>query len=101
MGVDGAGPPWYHSRALRNYRCALEAHVCRKGVSFLTVTLRDEESFDGLLRRFNREVMNTGVMTDVRRKRFFVSKGEQKRIDARKGRRRARIRQLRSQSREM
>jgi len=40
-------------------------------------------------------------MTDVRRKRFFVSKGEQKRIDARKGRRRARIRQLRSQSREM
>jgi len=39
-------------------------------------------------------------MTDVRKKRFFVTKGEQKRIDVRKGRRRARIRQLRSQGRE-
>jgi len=66
----------------------------------LTVNLRDEESFDGLLRRFNREVMNSVVMTDIRRKRFFVSKGEQSRIDARKGRRRARIRQLRSQGRD-
>ncbi len=72
-----------------------------KGVSCLTVSLRDEESFDGLLRRFNREVMNHGVMTDVRRKRFYVTKGEQRRIDARKGRRRARIRQLRSQHREL
>ena len=66
----------------------------------MTVNLRDEESFDGLLRRFNREVMNSVVMTDIRRKRFFVSKGEQSRIDARKGRRRARIRQLRSQGRD-
>jgi len=66
----------------------------------LTVNLREEESFDALLRRFNREVMNSGVMTDVRKKRFFVTKGEQKRIDVRKGRRRARIRQLRSQGRE-
>jgi len=67
----------------------------------LTVNLREDESFDTLLRRFNREVMNSGLMTDVRRKRFFVSKGEQRRIDVRKGRRRARIRQLRSQNREM
>ena len=66
----------------------------------MTVNLREEESFDALLRRFNREVMNSGVMTDVRKKRFFVTKGEQKRIDVRKGRRRARIRQLRSQGRE-
>jgi small subunit ribosomal protein S21 len=69
-------------------------------VKYLTVSLRDEESFDGLLRRFNREVMNSGILTDIRRKRFFVTKGEQGRIDARKGRRRARIRQLRSQGRE-
>lgn len=69
-------------------------------MKYLTVSLRDEESFDGLLRRFNREVMNSGILTDIRRKRFFVTKGEQGRIDARKGRRRARIRQLRSQGRE-
>jgi len=77
------------------------ARAVQEGVRILTVNLRDDESFDGLLRRFNREVMNSGVLTDVRRKRFFVSKGEQGRIDARKGRRRARIRELRAQRRNM
>lgn len=65
------------------------------------VNSRDDESFDSLLRRFNRQVMNSGVLTDIRRKRFFVTKGEQRRIDARKGRRRARIRQLRARRRRM
>ena len=82
-------------------RLDVQRRRAEKGVSDLTSSLRDEESFDSLLRRFNREVMNSGVMTDVRRKRFFVTKGEQRRIDVRKGRRRARIRQLRSQHREM
>jgi small subunit ribosomal protein S21 len=62
---------------------------------------RDEESFDSLLRLFNRQVMNSGILTDIRRKRFFVTKGEQRRIDARKGRRRARLRQLRAQRRKL
>ena len=63
----------------------------------MTVELQDSESFDSLLRRFNRQVMNHGVLKDVRRKRCFITKGEQHRMDVRKGRRRARIRQLRSE----
>ena len=66
----------------------------------MTVEIRDNESFDSLLRRFNREVINSGVLKDVRRKRWFVSKGEQMRIDERKGKRRARIRQRRSETNE-
>lgn len=63
----------------------------------MTVELQDNESFDSLLRRFNRQVMNNGVLKEVRRKRWFITKGEQRRMDERKGRRRARIRQLRSE----
>ncbi len=63
----------------------------------MTVELNDNESFDSLLRRFNRQVMNNGVLKEVRRKRWFITKGEQRRMDQRKGRRRARIRQLRSE----
>ena len=64
------------------------------------VEIRDNESFDSLLRRFNRDVINSGVLKDVRRKRWFISKGEQGRIDERKGKRRARIRQRRSEDGE-
>ena len=63
----------------------------------MTVELNDNESFDSLLRRFNRQVMTNGVLKEVRRKRWFITKGEQNRMDVRKGRRRARIRQLRSE----
>jgi small subunit ribosomal protein S21 len=64
------------------------------------VEIRDNESFDSLLRRFNREVINSGVLKDVRRKRWFISRGEQSRIDERKGKRRARIRQRRAEDGE-
>ncbi len=64
------------------------------------VEIRDNESFDSLLRRFNRDVINSGVLKDVRRKRWFISKGEQGRIDERKGKRRSRIRQRRAEDGE-
>ena len=63
----------------------------------MTVELNENESFDSLLRRFNRQVMSNGVLKEVRRKRWFITKGEQRRMDQRKGRRRARIRQLRAE----
>ena len=66
----------------------------------MTVKLREGESFDSLLRRFNKEVMEGGVMKDLRRRRWFVQKGEQKRIDERKGRRRARMMRLRQEQEE-
>ena len=61
----------------------------------MTVKLRDGESFDGLLRRFNKEVMEGGVMKDLRRRRWFIPKGEQRRMEERKGRHRARLQRLR------
>ena len=45
------------------------------------VTLRSDESGEQLLRRFSREVVKSRVLTDVRRKRWFVSKSELNRID--------------------
>ena len=66
----------------------------------MTVKLRDGESFDSLLRRFNKEVMEGGVMKDLRRRRWFIPKGEQRRMDERKGRRRARMMRLRSMQEE-
>ena len=72
----------------------------KRGESSVTVELNDNESFDSLLRRFNRQVMTNGVLKEVRRKRWFITKGEQQRMDVRKGRRRARIRQLRSEKGE-
>ncbi len=66
----------------------------------MTVKLRDNESFDSLLRRFNKEVMEGGVMKDLRRRRWFIPKGEQRRMEERKGRRRARLQRLRHEQEE-
>ena len=69
-------------------------------VMSVSVKLRDGESFDSLLRRFNKEVMEGGVMKDLRRRRWFVPKGEQGRMDERKGRRRARMQRMRREQEE-
>lgn len=54
------------------------------------VVLRSDESQEQLLRRFNREVIKSRVLTDVRRKRWFVSKSELDRIARKKAARRSR-----------
>ena len=66
----------------------------------MSVRLKEGESFDSLLRRFNKEVMEGGIMKDLRRRRWFVPKGEQRRIDERKGRRRARMMRMRQEQEE-
>lgn len=43
-----------------------------------------------MLRRFNKEVVKSKVLADVRRKRWFVSKSELRRIEKKKATRRAR-----------
>ncbi len=54
------------------------------------VELRNNESQEQLLRRFRKEVMKSKVLADVRRKRWFVSKSEVKRIKDKKAARRHR-----------
>lgn len=62
-----------------------------KGVNTLPkVTLRSDESQEQLLRRFSREVIKSRLLTDVRRKRWFVSKSELNRIAKKKAARRTR-----------
>jgi small subunit ribosomal protein S21 len=68
-----------------------------KEVRFLTtVDLRSNESQEQLLRRFRKKVAKSGVLSAVRRKRWFVSKSELRRIQRKKAiRRRKRIQRSR------
>jgi ribosomal protein S21 len=55
---------------------------------------------EGLLKRFRRELSESGQLRDHRRKRFFVSKGEGLREKRRRAERRRRRRELRIKQRE-
>ncbi|MEW5980575.1 MAG: 30S ribosomal protein S21 [Acidobacteriota bacterium] len=59
-----------------------------------TVTLRPNESQDQLLKRFRKKVAKSGILSTVRRKRWFVSKSELRRINKKKAIRRLRRRQM-------
>ena len=54
------------------------------------VELRSNESQEQLLRRFNKAVIKSKILADVRRKRWFVSKSELDRIEKKKAVRRQR-----------
>lgn len=57
-----------------------------------SVTLRPNESQDQLLKRFRKKVAKSGILSTVRRKRWFVSKSELRRIQKKKAIRRSRRR---------
>ena len=52
------------------------------------VELRGGESQDSLLKRFRKKVVKSGVLSTVRRKRWYVSKTEQRRMERKKAIRR-------------
>jgi len=54
--------------------------------------LRSGESPEQLLKRFRKKVQNERVLSDMRKKRFFMSNSEKKRIALRKAKRRERNR---------
>ena len=57
------------------------------------VKLRNGESQDQLLRRFRKKVVKSGVLSTVRRKRWFVSRNEQRRMERKKAARRLKRKQ--------
>jgi len=57
------------------------------------VELRSNESQQQLLRRFRKKVSKSRVLSDVRRKRWFISKSELKRINKKKAIRKQKRRQ--------
>jgi len=58
-----------------------------------SVNLRSNESQDQLLKRFRKRVVKSGVLSTVRRKRWFVSKSELRRMEKKKAARRMKRRQ--------
>lgn len=54
------------------------------------VELRENESFDALLKRFTKELQKAGILRDYRAKRHYVSKSEQRRAKIRKAEHRRR-----------
>ena len=58
-----------------------------------SVVLRPNESQDQLLKRFRKSVAKSGILSTVRRKRWYVSKSELRRIQKKKAIRRARRKQ--------
>ena len=42
------------------------------------VVLRDGESFDSLLKRFRKAVTRERIMSDVRKRRYYVPKSEER-----------------------
>ncbi len=53
------------------------------------VDLRQNESPEQLLRRFRKQVVKGGVLSTIRRKRWFISKSELRRIEKKKAIRRS------------
>ncbi len=59
-----------------------------------SVYLRQNESQDQLLKRFRKKVVKSGVLSTVRRKRWFISKSELRRVERKKSMRRVKRRQI-------
>ncbi|MCC6188070.1 MAG: 30S ribosomal protein S21 [Anaerolineales bacterium] len=53
-----------------------------------SVTLRPNESQEQLFKRFKKKVMRSGLLSQLRNKRWFVSKSEVRRIEKKKAIRR-------------
>ncbi|MDT8897981.1 30S ribosomal protein S21 [Thermanaerothrix sp. 4228-RoL] len=56
--------------------------------------LRPNESQEQLLKRFRKKVVKSGVLSTVRRKRWFISKSELRRLEQKKAIRRMKRRQM-------
>ena len=57
------------------------------------VALRDGEDGEQLLKRFQTSMQRSGILRELRNRRFFRSKGEQTRLDKARSLRRIRRRQ--------
>jgi small subunit ribosomal protein S21 len=68
-----------------------------------TVSLKEGESQENLLKRFRKQVMKERILSDARRKRWYISPSEMRRIEKqraiRRARRRLRQREARMRSR--
>ncbi len=64
------------------------------------VELRAGESAESLIKRFRRKVTQDRIFSELKKRRYFITKGEQERIAKRKGIRKARQRRRRMARRQ-
>ena len=60
----------------------------------LQVTLQEGESFDTMLSRFRASIARSGILRELKERRYFCSKAEKARLAARRAARRYRRRLL-------
>jgi small subunit ribosomal protein S21 len=77
-----------------------EKSARRSGKSEMTVELKPGESQESLLRRFRKRVSESGVLSQVRKRRRYVSKSEERRRAKAKAIRRARRRERQRKQRK-
>jgi len=51
-----------------------------KGERMATVKARKNESFEGLMRRFQRAVEQAGIMKELKNRRYYMSPSEKRRF---------------------
>ncbi len=59
-----------------------------------SVILSPNDPQDQLLKRFRKKVVKSGILSTVRRKRWFISKSELRRVERKKAMRRMKRRQI-------
>ena len=64
------------------------------------VILKDGESQENLLKRFRKEVMKERILSEARRKRWYISPSEMRRIQKQRAIRRARRRMRQREARQ-
>ena len=58
--------------------------IPRRWIKLVKVKKRDNESFSQLMRRFRKKVTRSKVLSEHRKRRFFTSKSEERRIEKKK-----------------
>ncbi len=95
--LDSACAPVYNDRRSVAERggAAVSARAERQGVGpsggrvgKMQVHLRDGESLESLLNRFQKGVQSSGILSEFRARRHFISRAEKARMAARKAARR-------------
>lgn len=64
------------------------------------VKKKDNESFENLLRRFNRKIQQSGVLVRARKTRFFAPK-KSRNLERASARRRAELREVREELKKL
>ena len=79
-----------------------ESYGVRKGgeTKAMSVTLRPGESQENLLKRFRKEVVKGRILSTYRKKRWYVSKSEQRRLAKQRAARKARRKMLRRMAKQ-